>query len=408
MEASIGPRERAAYAGRMAHSDRAAGLSAAMVRDLATFEGVPLLSLYLRTDPRLPANTNHTPGWEIELRNLLKGVAEGLDQSGPREQRLAFRGLRDRIEEEVLSLSPGERARGIAWFRSADGAVDHRLSLQIPPREDRAAWGDRPLVAPLADVADRGRAAGLVLVSSEAVRLLHWELGAVSEPDRSLYELELGDWRMYEAYASANPARGQQTATNVEAYHDRVDDWRHRFLRDAARAIANRLEGLGWGRVVLICDERVEPQFTAEMPEEVHRRLVATLTANLLWEPPSTVGAYVEDELHRVWRREGRALAERALAAAAAGGAGARGWTETMDSLAQGRVEHLVLDPAVAPAPGALPQPVLTAAGDPAPALMGERAVELAAASGAAVTALAPEEADSLAEANGIAATLRY
>lgn len=60
-------------------------------------------------------------------------------------------------------------------------------------------WDDLPYVSPLADVAQRGRLAGLVLVSAEVVRLLHWQDSRVTEPAQSLYQIELGQWRDYDA-----------------------------------------------------------------------------------------------------------------------------------------------------------------------------------------------------------------
>ena len=78
--------------------------------------------------------------------------------------------------------------------------------LQLPPRVTLVCWGDRPFVSPLIDVVDRGRPTGLVLVSAEAVRLLHWQAGRVEQPERSLYELEPGQSRDYDAYVG-HPGR---------------------------------------------------------------------------------------------------------------------------------------------------------------------------------------------------------
>ena len=49
----------------------------------------------------------------------------------------------------------------------------------------------------MVEIADRGRPTGLILGARERVRLLHWEAGRVDEPERSLYEPELDDWREY-------------------------------------------------------------------------------------------------------------------------------------------------------------------------------------------------------------------
>ena len=70
--------------------------------------------------------------------------------------------------------------------------MDHRFTLQLPPLATLARWDDRPYVSPLAEVARREQAVGLVLVSAEVIRLLHWQDGRVTEPARSLYEIGPG------------------------------------------------------------------------------------------------------------------------------------------------------------------------------------------------------------------------
>ena len=54
----------------------AAPLCMDQIRDLALWRpGTPVLSLYVRTDPRDPANTVAVPGWLVELRNSLREVS---------------------------------------------------------------------------------------------------------------------------------------------------------------------------------------------------------------------------------------------------------------------------------------------------------------------------------------------
>jgi hypothetical protein len=142
-------------------------LSVELIRELAVRRpGVPVLSVYVRTDPRDPANTAAVPGWLVELRNGLREVGRAVEQDEPRNERLALRELRERVEREVLALEPAGRGRGLAWFLTADGGLDQRFTLQLPPTSTLARWDDLPFVSPLVEVADRGRPAGLVLVSA--------------------------------------------------------------------------------------------------------------------------------------------------------------------------------------------------------------------------------------------------
>ena len=198
MDLLTGTRSRARGA---ANETDAAPLCMDQIRDLALRRpGTPVLSLYVRTDPRDPANTAAVPGWLVELRNSLRTVSREADERESRERRMAIRELRERVERDVLALEPARRGRGLAWFRTADGSFDHRFTLQLPPPQTLARWDDRPYISPLAEVAGRGRATGLVLVSAEAVRLLQWQDGRVTEPARSLYEIEPGQWRDDDAY----------------------------------------------------------------------------------------------------------------------------------------------------------------------------------------------------------------
>jgi hypothetical protein len=343
----------------------------ATVRELAGLPpGEPVLSIHLRTDPRDPANTNHVPGWLVALRNGLRSVSRQLEEDGARDDRLALRELRDLAEREIVALDPAERGRGVAWFLGADGGLDRRLILQLAPREDVVRWDERPFVSPLVDVADRGRPTGLVLVGGDAVRLLHWEGGRVSEPERSVYELELGDWREYAAYAMSNPARGQQTATNVAAYEQRVDEWRGRFLRDSAAAVARRLGQLGWDRVVVAHEGQVGTRWSEALPDELRDRVVAEAGANVLWEEPAEVADRLAPVLEAAWLEEAAAVARRAVDAARAGGPGATGWDEVLAALAEHRVAHLVLDPAAVPEPALIGPGTRSAVGDPRPDLL--------------------------------------
>jgi hypothetical protein len=378
--------------------------TAGVVRDLALLQpGPPVLSLHLRTDPRDEANNAATPGWLVGMRNGLRAIARRLDESGPREHRLALRDLRRRLEMAVLDLGPAERGRGLSWFVTPDGVLDRRLTLHLPPRGHIVMWDPRPFVAPLVDVTDRGRPAGLVLVSGEAVRLLHWEAGRVDEPGRSLYHLELGEgWRHPVGYAVRYPRRRSET------YDARVAVWREKFLHDAAIATAARLAELGWDRLVLAGEPTPSSQFAARLPLDLRDRLVARVEANLLWEDKPAIAERFEAPLEEAWRRETLHVAEKAIAAARAGGPGAVGWVEVLDALLQDRVRYLVFAADVAPDPASLPPAITDALGRPSAALLVERAIEQAIASGADVAAVPGTDSGQLSAVGGVAAALRF
>lgn len=377
-----------------------------LIRQLAVREpDGPVLSVHLRTDPRDPANTARTPGWLVALRNGLREVSRAVEESGPREERLSLRGLLEQVETDVLAQDASERGRGLAWFMTADRTLDERLTLQLPPREHVVRLDPRPFVSPLVDVADRGRPVGLVLISTEAMRLLHWEGGRIEEPERSLYEFDRGEWRDYATYAMANPG---WAGRHVDTVEDRLEEWRRRFLREAASTLATRVGELDWERLIVAGDSRAASGLTGMLPNPVRERIIAEVDANLLWEEPAAVAERLEEELAALWARDARAAAESAIEAARAGGLGAIGWPEVLDGLIQHRVRHLVFSVGAVPPPGRLPPHVMEALGSPSLDLVVERAVEQAVAAGADVSALPEEDSDALAPADGIAAALRF
>jgi hypothetical protein len=381
-------------------------LSMELIRDLALRRpGTPVLSVYVRTDPRDPANTAAVPGWLVELRNSLREVGREVEERESRERRMAVRDLRERVEREVLALAPAERGRGLAWFRTADGSFDHRVTLQLPPLATLARWDDRPYVSPLAEVAGRGRPTGLVLVSAEAVRLLHWQDGRVTEPTRSLYEIEPGQWRDYDAYAGY-PGRSP-AGLHVAEFDQRVREWRQRFLRATAQAVGAQVADLGWQRILLVGQPRVTGPFLQHLPERASGQIVATVDANLIWEDHAAVAERLDEALRDTSLEQARALADETTRRAYAGGDAAIGWPEVADSLVRHRVGHLIVGAGAVPDPAVLGPQTQAALGWPSPQMLVERAVEQAVISGAEVTVL-PVGTPELVRAGGAAAILRY
>lgn len=379
------------------------------IRTLATTEpSGPVLSMVLRTDPRDPANTRHTPAWRISLRTALQDISEAVERDGPREQRLALRELQAAVQRELAELPADRRGRGLAWFVTADRSLDRRQVLQLPPSGDAVRWDARPYVAPLIEVIDRGQPTAIVLVASDSVRLLRWEQGQATEPERSVYDLELGDWRDYAAYAAANPARGQQTVSNVEAYEQRVDAWRQRFYRATGATLADRLATLDVSRVLIAGELGLTEAFAELVPPELRRDVLADAGENLIRATPAAVAERLEERIVAARVAQATRDVEAAIQAAREGRPAALGPDETLQALAAGRVERLVLDPAHAFRVDHLGPAAVGALRRPDDDMVAECAVELAVTSGAQVTAVDARDAPDLAEADGMAATLRY
>ncbi len=376
------------------------------LRDLAT--AVPaglVVSIYARTDPRDPANTASTPAWQIALRNGLSAAAERLEAGAARDDRLAFRDLRERIERELMELDPAERARSIAWFIERDGTSLARFSLQLPLHANDVVEDAKPFVSPLVDIADRGARTGVILVGGDLVRLLQIEQAEPCEPANSTYELSLGDWRPFTGSAGGSPSRGLQTISHQERYEARVDAQRDQLFETATTETVKRLRELGWERIVLVCERQVASRFRHALPSELGQLVIAEADLNLHGEEPTAIADALEPLIEDAWLTRTAALIGAAHERACAGGAATLGAQETLGALAEGRVDHLILDPDYdfAQTSTMIPPSI----GGPAD-LLGERAVQTAIATEAQVTALPTTSSAILREAGGMVALLRY
>jgi hypothetical protein len=376
-----------------------------ILEELATAEPRRLvISVHALTDPRDPANTSTTPAWLIELRNGLRAITDRLESGDDRESRLAFRTLRTRIEEELTELPPGERARSVTWFLDSDG-TSGRFSLQLPLRRDRAVADVKPFVSPLVDIADRGAPVGVVLVGGDLIRIVQIEQAEATEPENSSFELSLGDWRPFGGTAGGSPDRGVQFTSHEERYRARVEAQRDRLFETAATATAGRVEALGWERVVLITEGQVAARFRRALPNSVSDRVIAEAELNLVGDDVMVIADTVEPLIEQAWQRRTDALAELARERAHSGGPATLGAQETLGALAEGRVDHLLLDPDhdFSSAAGMIP-PSIGGPGN----MLGERAVEAAIATSARVTSVSSEGSPVLRAAGGMAALLRY
>jgi protein required for attachment to host cells len=365
----------------------------------------PTLSLYLRTDPRDRANAAQTPGWLVAARNGLRDAGERVEAAEGRDTRLRWRELREQVEGELAALVPADRGRSLVWFLGLDGELDARFVLQLPVREDHVAFAPRPVIAPLIEVLDRSRPVGVMAVSGERVRLLHWSYGVIDEAGEEVFDLDGDGWRPYRGPSSATPGRGRSGATHVERVEARIEEHRDRFFATAARATAQRVEQLGWQRLVLAAEPPVGARFREALTDGVADRIVAELAVNVVEAPDSAIAERVAPEIEAVHERE-------ALDAVAAldgdGPQAAVGPAAVVAALAQRQVGHLVLDPHHRPAAGPMPDVAADLLGDADRLGVPERAVEAAIAGDAHVTTLAVADSATLAHADGMMAALRW
>ena len=376
----------------------------AALQRLAAIDGdAPVVSVYLRTDPRDPANTRAAPAWRAALTGGLGEVGERLEAGEDRGARLAFRDLHARLLAEAEALDPASLGRGVAWFVALDGSLEQRFVSRLPLAADLVRLDARPFVSPLVDLVSRGAPAGIVLVGHEHVRLLEWAHGWIDEAADFELQIDQSDWRPYRG--SAGSARNRTTVTHEAHVEAREEAQRDRFLASAAGSVGERIVGGGWERVLLLAGDGLAPRFHMELPAPARARVQLDLDLNLLGLTAAEVAQRVEPHLEALHRHRALALAEQLENA---GPEVASGPPAVLAALAERRVGQLVLDPLHVPAASPLPEVAETVLAGAPPELAGERAVEAAIASDAEVVAVAVADAPALARADGMLARLRW
>jgi len=343
-----------------------------------------VVSVYLRHDPGDRGGASRT-----RLHNGLAAVRERageLDHEAAKALRATAERIAERFENHGRDLPRGEA--GFVEV-AAEPAAERWWSTHLAPSSAAtASFAQRPLVAPLLCLVERGTPRGVALASAERVRLLEWAPGHLEELHRWELSVFSGDWRERKAPRVADPARAQAvSAAGRDQYDQRLDDSRHRFLGECGRLAAPLASQRNWRQLLVFG--------VAEHARDLRHGIPSSALAvedageaDLISEPAAKLEQPIGAAAERLDAARDRELVERALEQTRGGMRGAAGPQETEAALGEARVERLVLDAARADG--------------------SEELVRSAIASGAAVSAVAGEAAELLASVDGIAALLRY
>lgn len=374
-----------------------------------------MLSFYVGHVPAQAADPQPTA--PIELRNQIKALRGRLEH-GDRDLAQAIeRRLRTLDGSLEQLLDPKEPGRGRALFVGVASGEQHTVSLQLPFQE-RVIHDDTAYVRPLVAALDEGRAAMIVVVSRSGVRVLRWATGdaqvleeAPFEPDEELFRDDPS------GPSTSNPQRAMYARSDREGFEERVDEHRHRFLKQVLDDVVHRAEADGVDRLVLSSS----PKLRDEVRDLVHPNDgLRVLVTDQSWDSaaPHEVAHHAWPLLRSVHIERERGLVEAVLERAMAGGPGALGLRHVCDALNAGRVERLLYDddlviegfrssegtlhPRIE---GQAAQAGLEFERDP---LFIEHLVEQALATKAAVTPLGTQAAAPLAAHEGVGALLRW
>ncbi|HEY8466526.1 MAG TPA: VLRF1 family aeRF1-type release factor [Solirubrobacterales bacterium] len=351
-----------------------------------------VLSVCVRVEPG-----DRSQGWRAELRGALREVEDAAERPARRALAAAAKHVLERFPEG--GHPPGESGQ-IGFVEVGGEGRAAWYSSRLGPEKTTVVLRPRPAVMPLLAALDEGRPRGVAIVSGERVRLARWEAGALIE--RTSFELETLqlDWRERKAKAPANPAREQGVSSSG---HDRFDDRlahnRKRFLHEVGRLIAERANRLGVTEIFALgprdlareLEHGMNGKATVHVEELDHHDLISVPLGDLEERVTELV-------CERNARRQ-RELMELALERGGGKRRAALGPAAVAEALAQGRVEHLLIDRY-----GRLEPTGENGRRD----ISAEWLVERALATSARVTALDGDADEAIRQVGGVAALLRY
>ncbi|HET6997366.1 MAG TPA: VLRF1 family aeRF1-type release factor [Solirubrobacterales bacterium] len=355
------------------------------VRELIDWQPpLGVISVYQRFDP-----ADRGGAWRTELRNGVERALE-LAEDAEHERKIAAREtakrLLDRFDDEELRPPP----RGEAGFVevSAQEGQERWWGTGVAPVLPAVVLAEQPVVTELVDLCQRCEGSGVALLSAERVRLLQFAAGELGDIDEWELSIISGDWRERKAQRTPDPARAQGVSSSGhDRYGDRLEHNRQRFLVECGRLAGGRLRELQLDQAVTFGPQPDAEAFWKGLGSSPIRAELGG-RADLISMPRGELIDEVAAATERLRAERDRDFVELALEQALGGSHGATGVQETAEALAERRVEHLALDPAI---------------GDPAEAM-----VRAALPADAKITIARDGVADLLGPAEGVAAILRY
>jgi hypothetical protein len=342
-----------------------------------------VVSVYLAFDP-----ADRGGAWRTELRNGLDALLEAA-KDAEHERRVALRAVAKRIMDRYEDGDHRPPPRGEAGFVEVaeKGGEEHWWGTGAAPAASACVeLGERPVLAPLVDLACRGEQRGIAIVALERVRLLDFAEGELQELEDWELEITSLDWR--ERKTHGNGPSGGVSSSGKDEYGDRLDHNRHKFLGEAGALVGRELEERQIGRALAFGPAVDLEHFESGM-NAPNVKLTVAEKADLISVPigklHDTVAAAVENADAE---REAQ-LVTQVMEEVRGGRNGAGGLADVTEAVGEGRVERLVMSS------GTYSQEA-------------ETLVRGALASSAKITVVHGPAAEALGEAEGVAAFLRY
>jgi peptide chain release factor subunit 1 len=373
---------------------------------LAAFEPAPypVVSLYLNTQPGQTGREQ----FHTFVRKEFAARSGTYPVGSPERESL------DKDLERIASflqtdLDPA--ANGVAVFACSAGELFETVQLSAPIDQHWLSIGDQPHLYPLARVESLYRRYAAVLADTNSARILVFSTGALVAQEEvtgvKTKRMSQGGW---------SQARFQRHTENFHVHH----------AKDVVEALEKIVQREGITEIVIAGDEVIMPLLRDQLPKHLAEKIVDQVRIDRD-APLHEVIRTSLDAMKRVRGMTEREKTDTAIGAYRAGGLGVVGPEATLDALAKGQVDELLISASVrelrpvasgtpeskSSAGGALPDPAVpsVAAGEPAEVAtetvrLADELITRATQTSAKITFV--EGAQLLADYGGVAAILRF
>ncbi len=273
-----------------------------------------VLSVYLNTNP---AEVN-TEAAKLKLRNLLKTVDLPKDSQAV---------------ETYFDFEYDWAARGLAIFsdQDADFFQAYQFGVSVP---DRAFFGDRPVIRPLAYLGDAFKGWGAVIVDMQGARLFTYNYGILDE-----FTGISGDDVKQTKRGGGNAMPGRMGGANTSAKVENVID---RNIKEVIGTTTTFFSRHHIRRIMMGGSEETIARFMEELPKAWQSLVVGefpmSMTAN-----HQDVQTQAETVALATHQRIVSTLVDQAITLAAKGANGVIGLIDTLNAIHEGRVKTVLV-----------------------------------------------------------------
>ena len=227
-----------------------------LLQVVRTRDPLGVLSIYMDAqNPRAGA---------IEVKNRLADLERRLASNGSAELADAVPRLIRRITPALERLvDTGATGRGRALFAPLGRSEVTTFSTQLR-LPNRVVLDSSPFIHPLLELLERGRPAGVVLLSAEAADLFDWRLGESHPVARITAEATTAPTpRQRTGAVAENGPNARQITPLRDRKHDAA---RSRLLATVAVEIDRLAEERGWERILVSGSERLVTSLVSGTP----------------------------------------------------------------------------------------------------------------------------------------------